>query len=185
MERDYNEQKLEHEQQLNEAPAPIDEPGTPQEVDAHTLQGTDEQAHPPSTQTEQTEPGEEVEDAPSNEALLIDEETVAEPSADRQEEGGDEEEEDRLTIPEVLPILPLKETVIYPFSVQPLAVGQERSVRLIDDVMRGNRLVVLVAQKSADIEQAGPDEIFKVGTVARVGRMFRMPDGTVQIAVQG
>ncbi|MBE3561521.1 MAG: endopeptidase La [Ktedonobacteraceae bacterium] len=95
------------------------------------------------------------------------------------------QEEERLSIPEVLPVLPLKDTVVYPFSVQPLAIGQERSIRLIDDVMRGDRLVVLVAQKSADIELAGPEDIFKVGTVSRVGRMFRMPDGTIQIAVQG
>jgi ATP-dependent Lon protease len=97
----------------------------------------------------------------------------------------DGSEDEHLTIPDVLPILPLKETVVYPFSVQPLGVGQERSIRLIDEVMRGDRLVVLVAQKSSDIEQAGPKDIFTMGTVARVGRMFRMPDGTIQIAVQG
>src|SRR5437764_1724227 len=96
-----------------------------------------------------------------------------------------EDDEDRLNIPDVLPVLPLKDTVIYPFAVQPLGVGQERSIRLIDEVMRGNRLVVLVAQKSAEIEQAGPDDIFKIGTVSRVARMIRMPDGTIQIIVQG
>jgi ATP-dependent Lon protease len=96
-----------------------------------------------------------------------------------------QDEEERLTIPEVLPVLPLKDTVVYPLSLQPLGVGQERSKRLIDDVMRGDRLVVLVAQKSADMDQAGPNDIFKVGTIARVSRMFRMPDDTIQIAVQG
>jgi ATP-dependent Lon protease len=96
-----------------------------------------------------------------------------------------EEDEESLSIPEILPVLPLKDTVIYPFAVQPLAIGQERSLRLIDSVMSSNRLVVLVAQKSATIEQAGPNDIFKVGTVSRVVRMFRMPDNTVQIVVQG
>src|SRR3989441_7308246 len=96
-----------------------------------------------------------------------------------------ENDVDRLSIPDVLPVLPLKDTVIYPFAVQPLGVGQERSIRLIDDVMRGNRLVVLVAQKSAEIEQAGQDDIFKIGTVSRIARMIRMPDGTIQIIVQG
>src|SRR2546421_691015 len=96
-----------------------------------------------------------------------------------------EGDEDRLNIPDVLPVLPLKDTVIYPFAVQSLGVGQDRSIRLIDDVMRGNRLVVLVAQKSAEIEQAGSDDIFKIGTVSRVARMIRMPDGTIQIIVQG
>ncbi|MGZ3644578.1 MAG: endopeptidase La [Ktedonobacteraceae bacterium] len=97
-------------------------------------------------------------------------------------QNGDEEP---LSIPDELPILPLKDTVIYPFAVQPLGVGQERSIHLIDEVMRGNRLVVLVAQKSADMEQAGPEDIFKIGTVSRIARMIRMPDGTIQIIVQG
>ncbi len=96
---------------------------------------------------------------------------------------GDDEEQ--FTIPDVLPVLPLKDTVIYPFSVQPLGVGQERSLRLIDHVMSSNRMVVLVAQKDASMDQAGPDDIFKIGTVSRVVRMFRMPDGTIQIVVQG
>ncbi|HZO73733.1 MAG TPA: endopeptidase La [Ktedonobacteraceae bacterium] len=184
MEKDYNEQQLEHEEPFNEALPPGDAPDAAQKANA--FQGSVEQEdRSPSEYTETGEPGEQEEDAPSNEPTLSDLEEAPELRAERQEEGADEDEEDRLTIPDVLPVLPLKETVIYPFSVQPLAVGQERSIRLIDDVMRGNRLVVLVAQKSADIEQAGPDEIFKVGTVARVGRMFRMPDGTVQIAVQG
>src|SRR6202165_504264 len=95
------------------------------------------------------------------------------------------EDEEGLSIPYVWPVLPLKDTVVYPFALQPLGVGQERSIRLIDDVMRGNRLVALVAQKSADIEQAGPDDIFRIGTVARIARMIRMPDGTIQIIVQG
>src|SRR5213080_1670353 len=104
---------------------------------------------------------------------------------ERESDHSQNNDEEPLSIPDELPILPLKDTVIYPFAVQPLGVGQERSIRLIDEVMRGNRLVVLVAQKSAETEQAGPDDIFKIGTVARVARMIRMPDGTIQIIVQG
>src|SRR5437763_1517866 len=104
---------------------------------------------------------------------------------ERESDHSQNNDEEPLSIPDELPILPLKDTVIYPFAVQPLGVGQERSIRLIDDVMRGNRLVVLVAQKSAEIEQAGPDDIFKIGTVSRIARMIRMPDGTIQIIVQG
>src|SRR5579884_1703611 len=123
----------------------------------------------------------------TDERILRENETVTTPArenepAPRQRR---QDEDDGLTIPNVLPVLPLKDVVVYPFSVQPLGAGQERSVRLIDDVMRGNRLVVLVAQKSADIEQAGPDDIFKIGTVSRIARMIRMPDGTIQIIVQG
>ncbi len=117
----------------------------------------------------------------------VEQDSPSENSAAREREldFSQESDEDQLTIPDVLPVLPLKDTVIYPFAVQPLGVGQERSIRLIDDVMRGNRLVVLVAQKSAEIEQAGPDEIFKIGTVSRIARMIRMPDGAIQIIVQG
>ncbi len=96
-----------------------------------------------------------------------------------------DEDDDKVNIPNILPVLPLKDTVVFPFAVQPLGAGQDRSIRLIEAVMRGNRLVVLVAQKSAEIELAGPNDIFKVGTVARIARMFRMPDGTLQIIVQG
>lgn len=102
-----------------------------------------------------------------------------------QEAPRDTGDEEASSIPEVLPVLPLKDTVVYPLSVQSLGVGQERSIRLIDDVMRSNRMVVLVAQKSSDIEQAGPRDIFNIGTVSRVVRMIRMPDGNIQIYVQG
>src|SRR6266700_37467 len=115
----------------------------------------------------------------------IDQQENDDHQTDGEAENQSERDEEHLNIPEVLPVLPLKDTVIYPFAVQPLGVGQERSIRLIDDVMRGNRLVVLVAQKSAEIEQAGSDDIFKIGTVSRVARMIRMPDGTIQIIVQG
>src|SRR6266571_4487483 len=111
----------------------------------------------------------------------------SESPADEEQESDHSQnnDEEPLSIPDELPILPLKDTVIYPFAVQPLGVGQERSIRLIDEVMRGNRLVVLVAQKSAEIEQAGQDDIFKIGTVSRIARLIRMPDGTIQIIVQG
>ena len=94
-------------------------------------------------------------------------------------------DEDELRIPGVMPVLPLKDVVVYPFAMQPLGVGQARSIRLIEDIMRSNRLVVMVAQKSADIDSAGPNDIFKIGTVSRIARMIRMPDGTLQIIVQG
>ena len=72
----------------------------------------------------------------------------------------EEPEEPAVDLPDALPILPLKDTVVYPFAVVPLGVGKERSVKLIDEVMRGPRLVGLVAQKDADVEEAGPDDCF-------------------------
>ncbi|MFI5271809.1 MAG: endopeptidase La [Ktedonobacterales bacterium] len=98
--------------------------------------------------------------------------------------GHDDDDEPRLELPDELPILPLKDTVVYPFAVTPLGVGRERSVRLIDDAMRGARLVGLVAQKSEEVDEAGPDDCFRVATVARIARMLRVPDG-IRIIVQG
>lgn len=123
------------------------------------------------------------EDDTSKEQSVEESATLDEPAATIQEPR--KQDDERASIPEILPVLPLKDTVVYPFAVQPLGVGQERSIRLIDDVMRSNRLVVLVAQKSSELEQAGPNDIFTIGTVARVVRMMRVPDGTIQIYVQG
>jgi ATP-dependent Lon protease len=176
MEKKNTNQELEHEELVEEVPS---------------ANNTDEQIRSDDTDTTQNQPaedkGEKQDDEHPGSAEQFMEFSDSDPLAsfelDQQRSSQDNEE--HLTIPEILPVLPLKDTVVYPFSVQPLGVGQERSIRLIDDVMRGDRLVVLVAQKSAALEQAGPDDIFKIGTVARVGRMFRMPDGTLQIAVQG
>ena len=94
-------------------------------------------------------------------------------------------EEPRLNIPDVLPVLPLRGVVVYPLATQPLMVGQERSVRLVDDAMRGNRLIALAAQHDPSIEQVGSDGIHEVGTVARILQMLRRPDGAIMVAVQG
>ncbi len=88
-------------------------------------------------------------------------------------------------IPPTLPVLPLKDTVVYPYSVMPLGVGKERSIRLIEDVMKDARLVTLVAQKDASVEEAGPADCFGSGVVARIARVLHVPDGTMSIIVQG
>ena len=93
---------------------------------------------------------------------------------------------DDLNVPEELPILPLRGLVVYPGAAVPLLVGQPRSVRLVDDVMSGQeRLIGLVASRDPAKEEPGPDEIYQVGTVAVVHRMFRAPDGTIRLLVQG
>ncbi len=90
-----------------------------------------------------------------------------------------------LEFPAALPILPLKETVVFPQSMSPLAIGQERSVRLIDDVVAGDRLLALVAARDGSIESPGWGDIYDVGTVALVHKMIKVPDGTLRILVQG
>jgi ATP-dependent Lon protease len=96
-----------------------------------------------------------------------------------------EPEEQQLELPAALPVLPLKETVVFPQSMSPLAIGQERSVRLIDDVVAGDRLLALVTAKDASLEAPGWDDIYEVGTVALVHKMIKVPDGTLRILVQG
>ena len=91
---------------------------------------------------------------------------------------------DRVAIPDALPVLPLRGAVVFPLAVVPLAVGQPRSVRLVDDVMRGNRLVALVAQRT-ETPEAPPDELHRVGTVGVIHQFARLGDGTLQLAVQG
>ena len=94
-------------------------------------------------------------------------------------------ETEQPTLPDVLPVLPLRGTVIFPHAVAPLTIGQERSLRLVDDAMRANRLVALVAAKDAEKELPDADDIYRVGTAARILQLGRLPDGTVRVSVQG
>ena len=89
-------------------------------------------------------------------------------------------------IPSELPILPLRGVVVYPQTAVPLTIGQARSIRLVDDVMAGeDRLIGLVASKDPDLDAPGPEDLYSVGTVAIVHRLFRAPDGTIRLLVQG
>ncbi len=97
----------------------------------------------------------------------------------------DEGDEAETTIPDELPILPLRGMVVYPQTAVPLTVGQPRSVQLVDDIMSGDRLVGLVASKDPELETPGPDDIHTVGTLASIHRLFRSPDGTIRLLVQG
>jgi ATP-dependent Lon protease len=92
---------------------------------------------------------------------------------------------DDLELPSALPILPLKETVVFPDSATPLAIGQDRSIKLIDDVVARDRLLALVTVKSEDVEQPGWDDLYGVGTAAIVHKLIKVPDGTLRILVQG
>jgi ATP-dependent Lon protease len=88
-------------------------------------------------------------------------------------------------VPDVLPVLPLRDAAVLPLAAVPLAVGQPRSVRLVDDVMRGNRLLALTAQRDPQVEAPGPDELHRIGTMAVIHQLARSPDGTVRLFVQG
>jgi ATP-dependent Lon protease len=88
-------------------------------------------------------------------------------------------------LPEALPVLPLRETVTYPESLTPLAVGQERSIKLVDDVLGSNRMLAMVASRDPEDEEPGPQQLYEVGVVGVVARMLKVPDGTIRILVQG
>ena len=88
-------------------------------------------------------------------------------------------------LPEELPILPLRNTVAFPFIVMPLAVGVPRSVELIEEVERGNRLVGLVAMTDPSVEVPGPGEVYQIGTLAIIHRIMKSDQGTLTVFIQG
>ena len=89
------------------------------------------------------------------------------------------------TIPDALPVLPLRDAILLPFTATPLVVGQPRSMRLVDDVMRGNRLLAVVAQRDPKVESATPEILHSVGTVGVIHQLARATDGTIRMMVQG
>ncbi|HEX5193539.1 MAG TPA: endopeptidase La [Solirubrobacteraceae bacterium] len=89
------------------------------------------------------------------------------------------------TLPGRLGVLPLRDAVTFPELVVPLNIGQERSVALINDVLRGDRTLVLVAGRSAELETPGPDQLYDVGVLGTVARMVRLPDDTLRVLIQG
>ena len=88
-------------------------------------------------------------------------------------------------LPDALPILPLRETVTYPDTLTPLAVGQDRSIKLVNDVLSGSRMLAMVASKDPENDTPGPDDLHRVGVAGTVARMMKVPDGTLRILVQG
>ena len=94
-------------------------------------------------------------------------------------------EEQARKVPDTIPLLPVRDVVVYPFMILPLFVGREKSVRAVDESLSRDRLILLVAQRDAEKEDPGVDEIHSVGTVAMIMRMLKMPDGRVKVLVQG
>src|SRR5260221_12781325 len=82
-------------------------------------------------------------------------------------------------LPKALPVLPLKDSVPFPDTLTPLAVGQDRSVRLVNEVLSGDRMLVMVASKNPEIETPGPDDPYRVGVAGAVPRVLRGPAGSL------
>lgn len=88
-------------------------------------------------------------------------------------------------IPNVLPILPIKGTIIFPLIIVPLVAVKERAIKLIDDVLAGDKVLGLVAQKDPKKDKPGKNDIFRIGTAATIAKMLRFPDGSLRLLVQG
>jgi ATP-dependent Lon protease len=95
------------------------------------------------------------------------------------------ETEETLQLPDVLPVLPLKDAVLFPYVIVPLSVGRDKSVVAVDQALAGDRLILLLAQRRSDLEDPTPDELHPVGTAALIMRMLKLPDGRIRILVQG
>ncbi|WP_405226070.1 endopeptidase La [Dokdonia sp. Asnod1-B02] len=97
----------------------------------------------------------------------------------------DEEAINNEELPESLPILPLRNTVLFPGVVIPISAGRDTSIKLIDEANKGGKVIGVVAQKDEEVENPGEDDIHKVGVVARILRVLKMPDGNVTVIIQG
>jgi len=99
----------------------------------------------------------------------------------------EEEEEDlkKMNIPDVLPILPLRNTVLFPGVVIPITVGREKSLRLVQEVYKKNKILGAVAQKDGSIEDPEFEDLYRVGTVAQILKILEMPDGSTSVIIQG
>ncbi|MCA1591127.1 MAG: endopeptidase La [Acidobacteria bacterium] len=93
--------------------------------------------------------------------------------------------EQQLQVPESLPVLPLRDIVIYPFMIVPLFVSREKSIRAVDEALGENRMIFLVSQRDLDKEEPAGEDLYTTGTVAVIMRMLKLPDGRIRILVQG
>jgi len=106
-----------------------------------------------------------------------------EPEAPTFDESSDGER--ALAIPPELPVLPLRDTVLFPNSFMPLAVARESSVRLIDDAIGGGKLIAVFTQRDAAVEEPGQADLYPIGTATHIHKMFKLPDGSLRLIVQG
>ena len=97
----------------------------------------------------------------------------------------DNEQDKNLVIPETLPILPLRNTVLFPGVVLPITVGRDKSIKAVNDAYKLDKLIGVLAQKDANIEEPEPADLCKIGTVAKIVKLIKMPDGGTTVIIQG
>src|SRR6476620_8277727 len=106
-------------------------------------------------------------------------------SEGKMSDPNDTSKEEAIKIPDVLPVLPLKDLVIFPFIIVPLSVSREKSINAVVQALAENRVIMLTAQKDFQNEDPAEDDLYRVGTVAIIMRMLKLPDGRIRILVQG
>src|SRR6266581_310397 len=94
-------------------------------------------------------------------------------------------EQQQVTIPDILPVLPLPDVVVFPYMIIPLFVNREGSTKAVDQALAENRMILLVSQKTADVDDPKAEDLHNFGTVSVIMRMLKLPDGRVRILVQG
>jgi ATP-dependent Lon protease len=97
----------------------------------------------------------------------------------------DGDQDKNLIIPDALPILPLRNTVLFPGVVLPITVGRDKSIKAVNDVYKLDKLIGVLAQKDANIEEPAPSDLCNIGTVAKIVKLIKMPDGGTTIIIQG
>src|SRR5246127_1847224 len=94
-------------------------------------------------------------------------------------------EQQQVSIPDILPVLPLPDMVVFPYMIVPLFVNRDRSAKAVDQALAENRMIMLVSQKDANVDDPKAADLHEFGTVSVIMRMLKLPDGRVRILVQG
>src|SRR5687767_10625107 len=97
----------------------------------------------------------------------------------------DQTPDEQLKIPDMLPVLPLPDVVVFPYMIVPLFVNRERSAKAVDQSLAENRMIMLVSQKNPNVDDPKGTDLHDFGTVSVIMRMLKLPDGRVRILVQG
>src|SRR4051812_5015537 len=110
---------------------------------------------------------------------------MSDPDQERPAGTSTDEPERPLQVPPELPVLPLRDTVLFPNSFMPLAVAREASVHLVEEANAAGRLIGVFTQREAALEEPLQDDLYPVGTVTHIHKMFKLPDGSLRLIVQG
>ena len=97
----------------------------------------------------------------------------------------EEDESNKMEIPNELPVLAIKNTVLFPGVIFPITVGRDKSIKLIKDANKGDKTIAVVSQKNAEVEDPGLADIYSIGVLAKIIKLMRMPDGTTTVIIQG